>query len=886
LDDSFDINPITSGNWTTDNSGQTSVSSGQVQFDGVSGSYTSVIFTYTKNLFSIANFTNILITVDWQGTLPSAYTNEGHWEYNTGSGWLPFTASQSSHDENFERVTESFDLNGAYLNPSTTTQFRIRFSCQLRDYLTNQARIILYSIQAKIFTSSIIDNGPTTNLNANTLVSLDFTRGVSASTYDHTWDNYLLYYRVGNADVQASPNYVTNSSGTYYNANQYLLNYQIPSSAYTVNSTLYYAFRLRDPTVSAGVYTWSSAYSVLVYDGIAPTFSGPITIGKTNATMNYNDTLSLSGSVSDTGGMGIWKCELYWHNTIGVSRTVYDDKMSQDIAGGTFNFNIPETEFTYNTKVYMRLYLFDYSYQMTTSPLIEITPGDHHGPEIIVLGASTSDVAYDQDKLLQFQINEPADAAGLDENSIECRYGVNEPNFAAAIHFNNFSKASNIWTFTLNEGNYSYNDLITVWIVAQDILNNEQILSFEIRAADLYNPIIHNVQTAFSEGLVITADCEDDAGGSGVQLVQVVVKVGSVPNWNDPVQVYTMAIQPDGKYKVTVPKSALSAGMANYIVRVTDNEGLVAETSGSFEITPGLLADPPPNPDKKDTSADSPTESNLTLIIGGVVALGATVAIGFTVIKRKQKLANLTMADFENRVKPAASSSNGFTAPSDIKGGWIEVPDTEPIAKLSKPEAPALISSPQAPEPVQSPAPPQIPPIESAPLPPQQVPEFVGEREPISSLPQLMQERFLEAETLTRSNQLDAAAERYQSILDEMNGRILPAAMNFIKRQQLNLKFLQRSGGMKASVTGASLASTSNAVKASNDASNAANSNSIFSQFDAEMNELHKNAIDFMDMGQESMANKSYEMLLHLAEKKNLSDVVEWVKEKQKTIFQ
>jgi hypothetical protein len=56
-------------------------------------------------------------------------------------------------------------------------------------------------------------------------------------------------------------------------------------------------------------------------------------------------------------------------------------------------------------------------------------------------------------------------------------------------------------------------------------------------------------------------------------------------------------------------------------------------------------------------------------------------------------------------------------------------------------------------------------------------------------------------------------------------------------------------------------------------------------RFDPQMKELYNNAQEFMDMGQESMAAKSYEMLLRMAEKKGDAQMIAFIKQKMGNVF-
>jgi hypothetical protein len=58
------------------------------------------------------------------------------------------------------------------------------------------------------------------------------------------------------------------------------------------------------------------------------------------------------------------------------------------------------------------------------------------------------------------------------------------------------------------------------------------------------------------------------------------------------------------------------------------------------------------------------------------------------------------------------------------------------------------------------------------------------------------------------------------------------------------------------------------------------------SRFDAEMSELYENAQEFAEFGQESMASKSYEMLLRLAEKKGDPEMKSFIQKKMDELYQ
>lgn len=59
----------------------------------------------------------------------------------------------------------------------------------------------------------------------------------------------------------------------------------------------------------------------------------------------------------------------------------------------------------------------------------------------------------------------------------------------------------------------------------------------------------------------------------------------------------------------------------------------------------------------------------------------------------------------------------------------------------------------------------------------------------------------------------------------------------------------------------------------------------VVSRFDPEMRELYHNAQEFQDMGQESMAQQSYQMLLRLAEKKNDQAMIDFIKKKMEDLY-
>jgi hypothetical protein len=795
------------------------------------GSVVNCTLEFNYNLLDFIslgyNYKEARIMVDWRFDLAGASSTNAVIQYSrNGGNWQNmFTPSTGG----FTRENTTYPLLQQCSVQGSDTSLRIRFQINLRRAIGENPYVYVYGVYIGTLKATIKDNSTISPLNTiakSVNINASVLRSGTESGLSVTYSDYRIGVSSVSGDAaRTTPQLYLNPYGSTVNGDNITLNYLFTPTAI---GTYYYSLHI---TAAGGYIYTTPALSFTYYDGISPTIDSH----NPTANLNYGQSFQVTGTVADTGGAGLQRMEFYWSFSNTVSNTSYLGNSTKVFSGtvnsGTYNFSVPSDFSVYGQAIHYRFYLYDKSNNYVVSTNYSIVPGDSTVPQVNPIGTTATSIGYENDKTLQFQAIEPQNSSGLNYGSASFKYKVGVNDFALAEALTHTAFADNVWTYQILAGNFSGQQTVYTWFIISDNAGNQRIYNLNFGITDGIPPTLDlntdnpamNMSTAKTgQYVLIAVRASDGARGSGIQSVKLAIRGGASVNWDLSTQFYDGVLQSGDEYYIIIPADVFQFPNTYYYkIRAVDQSNLITEISGDFVVTAGA------------TSSSSSSEQTS----------GSATGTG-------------TNTDSQT------NSGSQTTAPggNDQSNTWIYIVFSAiaiggaavGIVIMKKKKMPAVPSQFETKSDSKG--------------------SYSSARMTVSEKPNTVSSSPVAAESDTGWEDIAPTTPKSggSSRSGVFSSAVLPPSAPTTEPSNLP---------STSATIGATITSSPNA----------ASTTEVFfdpmRRMDDEMKELYNNAKEFLELGQTGMAQKSFEMLVRLAEKTHDTQLLEFLKKEMTEIY-
>jgi hypothetical protein len=508
-----------------------------------------------------------------------------------------------------------FTMNKNNFNDNGSVYFAIRITSGPVYYWSNTYEISVADRIAPTFSGPYTYNDSATpNLNYSDSCLLKVpVQDIGGKNLSHA---NLYWYQ--NASGQVT-NTTYHGMLTYYfppQTNSTILSFEIPESAFNASVITQIRIYLYDKSYNLAV---GDILQILAKDEVGPN----IIVLSNNSVSNYieyNQTVSFYCSFNEpfeAAGFGsTGKIEICWRTSFPTSPTNYNKRNTYLATNSfrfdyslSFNIQTDQIQINYGQTLYVWINAIDNlgNINSTYQNPVEFIMTDSYAPRIYVPASALANVGYMEDKSFNFTVVEDSRGSLInytDPNSVHCYYQLNtaifnpgtaillDPDFNQTTDVTGQLATTYLLSYTIPKSVYSYGNLIYVYIFANDSMQNQVNFTFMFQANDIYSPNVllipdypftNLTQARTNYDLQITVNCTDTAGGSGIQIVYLLLGNSSV-NWTNTNPITNSTQGTNNLYKLLVDKENLQAGLWFYIIRAYDQDGNYYEISGNVTI--------------------------------------------------------------------------------------------------------------------------------------------------------------------------------------------------------------------------------------------------------------------------------------------------------------
>lgn len=534
------------------------------------------------------NEDNFELAVVLKASRTSGSSEEGHldwfklavWEFEIteSNDQIPQQNTQTifsyvcpyDNDSSIDEVYLNYSKSSSLANPIKTscTPFLGGYIAQIPDTYYIYGENIYYKFVYRIGStnySSHTSNYPFFNTTDNTTPVFENATRNYASQVHYNQSDFQISVDIrqiaGDSNIVNVSLFMSNNSGVTLGSPHILTSTSLPQSGnttylfnvgaqYLAYPNFYYKFYAED---AAGLFQFSSEYSITVNDSYAPEFSGhSIT---QSGKPNYNDTIFVNYTVfepEDASGFSSYtNVELRYYigemapSTPNQYTGILYNKTTSPFSrtGGNIQFEFPSS-LKYGDTVYYWINCSDSAGNRVNDFALAhyFYVNDTYSPSINKSALNDQNTNYYENKILSFNITEEADAAGVKDSSIVFYFKVDSNDFSTdAKTITSFTKVGINYTFTIfKEGNFTtIGQTIYYKINGTDnaIVPNIFQMTGSFLILDLEAPFINYISglsndtdTEYNKDVRIVFNSDEwDSVGSGFRTIYLLIKNSSNP---------------------------------------------------------------------------------------------------------------------------------------------------------------------------------------------------------------------------------------------------------------------------------------------------------------------------------------------------------------------
>lgn len=224
---------------------------------------------------------------------------------------------------------------------------------------------------------------------------------------------------------------------------------------------------------------------------------------------------------------------------------VWISEFPPTLNGGLVNFTLDESIYDNGDTIYFYVNASDLAGNHNCSyPIVQsVSVIDTLAPSVVNWSSNSDPTSYNVSKTLYFTINEPLGGSGIDNNSLILYFEVGGSWSSPIAIEKNITKFGGDISFTINENNYTYGDIVQYQLNVSDLEGNKYSSAIgQFYVGDLFAPQLswssyNNSNPQYYQDFNITFWMREDGAGSHFSTAELFVKNSSA-EWIDAIQIF------------------------------------------------------------------------------------------------------------------------------------------------------------------------------------------------------------------------------------------------------------------------------------------------------------------------------------------------------------